>query len=210
MAIPIYKSYSCTYLLIFLFLISGIFFASATPVEDVCHRTHDEAFCRTVLGSDPPRTQTAGLHELGQIVIDMASRIATDAKAKILSLSSSAKDPKLIKDLKMCGVYYGDALTSVKAATNYLNRGEYGDLNVNAGAVNGDALNCEALFQEPPTRKSPLTSENDDLERFGEILEVISNLLPSTEYNPPQKSGYLEKRYKTAHLQFILFVTLLF
>ncbi|PIN04904.1 hypothetical protein CDL12_22555 [Handroanthus impetiginosus] len=169
MAIPICKSYPYIYLLILLLSMGGTLFASATPVEDVCHRTSDEDFCKMVLGSDP-RTQTAGLRELGQIVIDKASRVANGTKVKIHSLSLSSKDPTLYSDLRMCDAYYGAALTALKEATDALNRGEYFNLNILAAAVNGDGFNCEALFQEPPTRKSPLTSENDDLERFGDIL----------------------------------------
>ncbi|KAI3454581.1 hypothetical protein Pfo_011244 [Paulownia fortunei] len=170
------NSFSHIYLLIMLFLISGRLFASATFIEEVCRQTHDQAFCTRVLGSDP-RTRNAGLPELAQVAIDLASYSATGTKVKIHSLYLSEKNPNLRFRFGMCENYYADALDALRGAADYLKHADFHSVNIAAADVNNDGFYCEDSFKHRPAFRSPLTNGNNDLQRFAEIIAVISNLL---------------------------------
>ncbi|KAK6123011.1 hypothetical protein DH2020_043258 [Rehmannia glutinosa] len=155
---------------------SGKLFVSATLLEDVCRQTQDQAFCLKVLGSDP-RTKNADLVNLGLITIDLGSYSATGTKIKIHSLLLSVKDPELKIRLDMCDDHYAVAISSLRDAVGHLKSVEYIDLNLDGGQAYAEASECEDEFKKPPAYKSPLTDENYHLERFGEIITIIANML---------------------------------
>ncbi|KAK6148474.1 hypothetical protein DH2020_019386 [Rehmannia glutinosa] len=175
LVMSLYNSFSCMYLLI-MFLISGKLIESATLLEEVCHQTHDPPFCLNILGSDP-RTKNAGLPELAGITIDLGSYSATGTKVKIHSLLLSGKFPQLKTRLTVCDENYAHAISELREAAVRLKHGEYIDLNVDGGLAGQDGHDCEEAFKEPPAYRSPLTHENYRLERFGEIITIIANLL---------------------------------
>ncbi|KAL6583865.1 hypothetical protein OROMI_003154 [Orobanche minor] len=174
---------SSSYILLLLNLVLIIssncnLFAMAIRIEDVCQKTRDVAFCTKVLSSNPP-TKTADLREVGFMVIALTYYNTTSIRAKIQSLiSKSEKNPDLRDRLIMCDDVYGHALDILKRGVDYLKDRDYIGAMIARGAVGDDGVYCEDTFKRPPPAfKSPLTKENNDIERLSDMIMVISTML---------------------------------
>ncbi|KAL7098896.1 hypothetical protein ACP275_09G047400 [Erythranthe tilingii] len=165
-------SYACLLSLNMLLIIYAVLAGSTNYVELVCSKDSDQAFCRSILTSDP-RSQNAHFTGLANIAITYASRSANATAAKIQSLSRLEKDPRRKANFAACATYYEGAIDSLTLALGDLASGQYLLLNLDGGRVNSEAISCENMFKS----RSPLTRENYLLAQLGEIIVIISDKL---------------------------------
>ncbi|KAL7098900.1 hypothetical protein ACP275_09G047600 [Erythranthe tilingii] len=165
-------SFACLLFLNMLLIINAVSAGSNNYVELVCSEDTDQAFCRSILTSDP-RSQNANFTGLANIAITYASQSANATAAKIQSLSRLEKDPRRKANFAACAIYYEKAIDSLTAAPGDLESGQYLLLNLDGGRVNGEAISCENMFKS----RSPLTRENYLLAQLGEIIVIISDKL---------------------------------
>ncbi|KAI3464727.1 hypothetical protein Pfo_021390 [Paulownia fortunei] len=137
-------------LLEFLLLLSGYLYprTNSTPLNVVCRRAIDHAFCSNNFGSNT-ETRTAGLPVLAQLAIDRAQNNGIAAKRSIHSLILLAVDPQLKTLLSQCKNAYVDALNALRIAPDDLKRGLFRDLRLHAGQALDAAKQCETSFKSP-------------------------------------------------------------
>ncbi|KAL7098642.1 hypothetical protein ACP275_09G030700 [Erythranthe tilingii] len=150
-------------------------FVSAAVVEDLCTKTRDPNFCKTVLGRDT-RTKAAGMFDLTLVAIDLASTAASNTKAKIHTLRLSETNNKLKYYYEACESYYENSLDGLSIARDHLKKQDYVGVNEAASEVEDDASYCEDALNSPPF-KSAFTKENSDLQLLADIVINAANLL---------------------------------
>lgn len=166
---------------VFFFSSEFVYKSSATLINDVCVETEDPKFCIRVLESDP-RTKSADLYILGEVTIDLATYHATRTKVKIHDLFLRSKSQERWR-FDMCGHYYEDALDALRYAPENLKRANYASLKEDGRRCYDDGIDCENTFKEPSPIVSPLTDDNKNMENFGEMIAVISNLVTLSKFN---------------------------
>ncbi|KAK6123366.1 hypothetical protein DH2020_042891 [Rehmannia glutinosa] len=119
--------------------------------------------------------EAISLIELAQITIDLASSNAAGAKFKIHKLALSEKNPKLRFRIGLCDYAYTHALDALREALNDLNQGDYRGVIMAAEAISDDGFYCEDAFKRPPSFPSPFTNENNNTERYANIIIVLKS-----------------------------------
>ncbi|OVA16683.1 Pectinesterase inhibitor domain [Macleaya cordata] len=172
--------------LVFLFISSSTTSADArelqinvkvtkSVVNEVCSQTRNPNLCLNVLSSDP-RTETADLFGLCSISNNLAFINATKSLNFINYLVNIAVPEK--KDhLRMCSLYYQNAVEDLKHAAERMGHSNYKVVNILATDVISKVNDCENVFQSPPVFPSPLTKWNKNLGDLADIVVVISKRL---------------------------------
>lgn len=159
-------------------LILSIIFAifaiqsTSNPLNDVCTKSKNVDFCYSVL-KDYSRQN---LHDLTQSTINLATTNASATNVKINVLQKQTSDPNLEAIYTLCATYYKWAISSLGNAQQYLQMGQYDNLKTATNIVGENAFNCEKAFEMMPGYVSTITKENDDIQKFSEIIAVAADL----------------------------------
>ncbi|XP_075478693.1 uncharacterized protein LOC142519535 [Primulina tabacum] len=170
--------------LIFTFLVvcfstNSIPVLSATTelATKVCKSTTIFDFCRAVIYSDP-RASTADRVALAYIAFGQAYTNTTKAADQIASWIKPGDKDETQVGMKKCQRFYGWAAQSFREATGNMDSQVYGGLDRLAVMGEGYARDCEASFSGQP---SPLAEMNQNLIKFSNICDAVSQLFPQDE-----------------------------
>lgn len=146
--------------------------STSNPLTDVCNKSKNLDFCLSVLNNYSHQN----LHDLTESTINLAATNASSTGAKINLLQKQTNDSNLEAIYILCAIYYDWALSTLGNAQQYLNMGQYQNLNSAANIVGENAFNCEKAFEMTPGYVSTITKENDDIQKFGDIIAAAANL----------------------------------
>ncbi|XP_009774444.1 pectinesterase inhibitor-like [Nicotiana sylvestris] len=161
--------------LILLCLIAAFFTSPSTsnPLSDVCAKSKNPGLCLKVLEGNSHQNP----HDLTETAINLAAANASATAAKINMLFNQTNDQKLEEIYNLCTTYYSAVIRTLGNAEQFLNMGQYQNLNTAANLVGQDAFNCETAFEVTPGIVSTITKENDDLQFLGSIIVAAAGFL---------------------------------
>lgn len=160
-------------LLVFVNLLVTIADSGALVVE-VCKEIDDTNFCIQALQSDPRTIKATNLKDLAPISVDLAYTNATSSVSKIESLIKQTTDPNLKEILNSCLENFEDAVENLESAKEDVKVDNYSNANMRAHYSYSNALECEDLFKNEPTYRSPLSIENRNLMLLSEVIGAIT------------------------------------
>ncbi|KAK4726361.1 hypothetical protein R3W88_031278 [Solanum pinnatisectum] len=134
--------------------------SSSNPLNDVCTKFKNLDFCYSVLKDYSHQN----LHDLTQSTISLATASASATNVKINK-----------RYITLCATYYKWAISTLGNAQQYLDMGQYENLKTAANIVRENAFNCEMAFEMIPGYVSTITKENDDIQKFSDIIVVAAN-----------------------------------
>lgn len=146
--------------------------STSNPLNDVCTKSKNLDFCYSVLKDYSHQN----LHDLTQSTINLATANASATNVKINVLQKQTSDPNLEAIYTLCATYYKWAISTLGNAQQYLDMGQYENLKTAANIVGENAFNCEMAFEMMPGFVSNITKENDDIQKFSDIIVVAANL----------------------------------
>ncbi|KAK4374426.1 hypothetical protein RND71_005103 [Anisodus tanguticus] len=150
--------------------------STSNPLADVCAKSKNPKFCLSVLYD----YQSLNLHDLTETTINLAAANASATATKINLLLNQTSDPKLEVIYNLCTTNYNGAVRNLGNAEQFLNMGQYQNLNTAAIIVVKDAFNCEAAFEVTPGYVSTISKENDDLQNLAGIVVAAATLLSTS------------------------------
>ncbi|OIT29485.1 PREDICTED: pectinesterase inhibitor-like [Nicotiana attenuata] len=167
------------FLLFCFFLINP---SKSDNISNVCAKTKNPNFCTLTLESIP-NAKTSSLIGLELIMLNFTRVKANATRPKIDALIM--KDPvhipfELLDSLTECGFDYRNAVNlDLPQATTLLVHKQFLELSFMANATADRGIMCENEFKKRGIA-SPLTKENNELISFGNIMQVIADILRGT------------------------------
>lgn len=135
-------------------------------------------FCVTSL-QPIPQSHTSNLQELAVISLKLAMVNATGMIWSIQKLlKSEASDPYAMECLEDCLELYTDAIFTLEDSIGAFKYEDYISANIWISSAMEAATTCEGGFEEEG-KVSPLTKQNYDFFRLGDIALVITHLVSS-------------------------------
>ncbi|KAI8522649.1 hypothetical protein RHMOL_Rhmol13G0012700 [Rhododendron molle] len=117
--------------------------ATSNLIEKACSGSRNQAFCLSVLKSDPG-SKTADLKGLAFIALQAASKNATKTSVKIqLWLNDTEAEPTLDDALRACDQAYIDVVDQIGDSVNALVSGANGDVQTWMKAAVADIDTCD-------------------------------------------------------------------
>ncbi|CAN4081509.1 unnamed protein product [Withania somnifera] len=149
--------------------------STSNPISNLCAKSKNPSFCLSVLNDYFHQN----LNDLTETTINLAKTNASSTAVKINFLLNQTSDSNLEEIYNLCTTYYNGAIRALGNAQQFLDMGQYQNLNTVANLVVQDAFNCEVTFEVTPGYVSNITKENDDLQNLGAIVIAAANLLAS-------------------------------
>ncbi|XP_028792300.1 pectinesterase inhibitor-like [Neltuma alba] len=160
------------FLLTFLCLPLPSYSTRTVPVQEICSKHTNPAFCTETLnpksGSD---LQTLGHYA----TMDVAHLHAFQTITDLHSLIANTTDPQMRQRYITCAIAYDDVLTRLQDASKALDSGDYSGMNSGANYVIVDAQECDS--KPPSADPSSIPKNNKNLEDTALIIVIITGLL---------------------------------
>ncbi|XP_060178240.1 pectinesterase inhibitor-like [Lycium barbarum] len=161
-------------IVIFFISLSLITFSSGDLIDDVCRKSRDFKVCTTSLRADP-KSSSADEKGLIRILLQQCLAKATSIYNEIVNLLKETKEPVLKECLQICKDNYDGSNEDLIDSIKYFDASDYFSLKISAAGATNGAVTCEEAFTEPPVRKSPIKSENDN---FADFVHLTMSLIP--------------------------------
>ncbi|KAJ7974029.1 Pectinesterase inhibitor domain containing protein [Quillaja saponaria] len=147
--------------------------ATSQLIESVCNQTSiSSSKCVKLLESDPRSSSATNLHDLAKVVLEAAITNSTDSLSFINKmLKNNSTEP-----IKKCAFWYEAVVGSFNSALKELDE-DIETANYDVKIAGDDANNCETSIASSGVKIPSISSRNDIIKLYSDILFVITNKL---------------------------------